>query len=161
MQELKLIALDQEDLEVLSAQLQDAVVRVEDMAFVKAERRFALIANRFDWMRALKAGEGAPTQYERRRCAIRFERVERVQMQGIDLKDKRRVLSLLAIAFAPAGDEAPDGAVDLVFSGGALLRLHVECIEAELRDLGAAWATRSRPEHPSGQPDEGGNENPG
>lgn len=161
MSELKLIALDREDLAVLSAQLQDAVVRVQDMAFVKPQSRFALIANRFDWLTAMKRGDRSGSRgkpYERKRAALRFERVERVQLQGFELDDKRRVLALLAIAFSPARDEGPDGCIDLIFSGGASLRLHVECIEAELRDLGAAWATRSKPKHPIGLTDDEGGE---
>lgn len=157
MQDLKLLALDAEDLAVISAQLQDAVVRVEDMAFQKGQSRFALVANRFDWLKALKAGDEAmlasrsQSGYERRRTALRFERVRRVQLQGIDLKDKRRVLSLLAVSFRPGGEETPEGTIEIVFSGGAGLRLDVECIEAELRDLGAVWATRAKPAHELGE----------
>lgn len=162
MQELKLIALDVEDLAVVSAQLQDAVVRVEDIAFLKGPRQFAMIANRFNWMTALRSAGGDAARglkvgkqasFERRRCVIRFECVNRIQLQGIDLSDKRRVLSLLAISFNSAGEEGPEGALDLIFSGGAILRLHVECIEGELRDLGAAWSTRAVPRHETDAPE--------
>ena len=50
MSELKLIALDAEDLSVLSANLQDAVLRIADIAYLPREKRFAAIANRFDWL---------------------------------------------------------------------------------------------------------------
>ncbi|MEM9029427.1 MAG: DUF2948 family protein [Pseudomonadota bacterium] len=158
MQDLKLIALDGEDLAMLAAQLQDAVVRVEDMAYFRAQRRFALIANRFDWMSAL--GGDTETQstagkrkFERRRCALRFERVSRVQMQAIDLNDKRRVLSMLTIGFSQAGNGTAEGTIEIVFSGGSALRLDVEYVEAELRDLGAAWSTASMPKHDTEPPD--------
>lgn len=142
MQDLKLIALDTEDLRVISCHLQDAVVRVGDMAYLKPEMRFAAIANRFDWELAAKGGNEA---LQRRRSGLRFERVTAARVHGIDLQQKDQVLALLAVTFE-AGDE-PSGAVILHFAGGAAVRLEVECIEAELRDLGAAWRVRSKPEH--------------
>lgn len=158
MSDLKLVALDAEDLAVLSAHLQDAVVKVADMAYLPRERRFAALANRFDWTTAVeapaKAEDTAKTAkrgkqpFVRRRSAIRFERVMAARVQGIDLKQKSRVLSLLAIQFEGKGAEDPAGAITLVFAGGSAIRLEVECIEAELSDLGAAWATKSKPRHP-------------
>lgn len=140
MEDLKLIALDPEDLGVLSLHLQDAVVRVGDMAYLKQDMRFAAIANRFDWEGAVKKDA-----CQRRRAGLRFERVKAAQVHGIDPRQKDRVLSLLAVTFQ-AGDE-PSGAVILNFAGGAAIRLEVECIEAELRDLGAAWRAGSKPVH--------------
>jgi len=142
MEDLKLIALDPEDLRVLSCHLQDAVVRVGDMAYLQQEMRFAAIINRFDWERAAREGG---TDYQRRRTGLRFERVKAARVQGVDLRRKDEVLALLAMTFE-AGEE-PSGAVILNFAGGAAVRLEVECIEAEVRDLGAAWQTRSKPVH--------------
>jgi hypothetical protein len=149
MSELKLIALDAEDLSVLSAHLQDAVLRIADVAYLPRENRFAAIANRFDWLTAAdgKTGSGA---YARRRAAMRFERVLGAQLQGIDLANKSAVLALLAISFEPA--EAPEGYVTLHFADGAAIRLHVECIEAELKDLGPVWQAKSKPQHPDEDP---------
>jgi hypothetical protein len=154
MQDLKLIALDAEDLAVLSAHLQDAVLRVGDIAYLKGDKRFAAIANRFDWddaagKRSIKAA------FTRRRAGLRFERVLGAKISQIDLKSKDTVLSLLSIAFAPANEaEGPEGHITLSFSGGGAIRLEVECIEAELSDLGAAWSTRRKPQHADGGPDE-------
>lgn len=148
---LKLLALDAEDLAVVSAQLQDAVVRVGDLAYVKSAQRFASVLNRFNWMAALQSGETetrGPEAFERRQCALRFERVRAAKLQNIDLADKRRVLSLLAIQFEPTHADQPDGEILLIFAGGAAIKLDVECIECELRDLGAAWSTKSMPAHP-------------
>ena len=142
MQDLKLIALDPEDLRVLSCHLQDAVIRVGDMTYLKADMRFAAIANRFDWEAASQAQDG---RYLRRRSGLRFERVKSAQVQGIDLGQKDVVLELLAVTFEPA--EEPSGILLLRFAGGGAIRLQVECIEAELRDLGAAWRTPNRPQH--------------
>jgi hypothetical protein len=151
MPDLRLIALDAEDLSVLSAHLQDAVLRVGEMSYSPKENRFAAIANRFDWEQAAasKQKPGSPEQFERRRTGIRFERVNGAKLHRIDLRDKRTALALLAITFEPAGNpEGPEGYVTLTFSGGAAIRLNVECVEVELKDLGAAWATNRSPEHP-------------
>lgn len=164
MNDLKLIALDSEDLAILSAHLQDAVLKVGEMAYLKREGRFAAVVNRFDWPAAQAAAPAGPesgtkpgrkvrARRQRRRTALRLERVTAARLQGVDPKAKDRVLVLLAMQFEPA--EAPAGTVTLYFAGGAAIRLDVECIEAEMRDLGAVWATRSEPDH--GQP---GNGNP-
>jgi hypothetical protein len=144
MKSLKLIALDPEDLKVLSCHLQDAVIRVGDMAYLKDEMRFAAIANRFDWEQAAQIDDAT---YRRRRSGLRFERVRAASVNGIDLKQKGTVLELLAMTFEPG--EEPSGVLTLLFAGGGAIRLEVECIEAELRDLGAAWRTRLKPEHAS------------
>jgi hypothetical protein len=146
MPDLKLIALDAEDLAVISAHLQDAVLKVADMAFLPREKRFAAVTNRFDWVEAINNNTGKAKHYARRRTALRFERVLSAQVHGIDLKNKGAVVSLLAIAFEPG--EPPDGNVTLRFANGGAIRLHVECIEAELRDLGPVWEARSMPQHP-------------
>lgn len=146
MDNLKLIALDAEDLKVVSAHLQDAVLKVGDMAFVPREQRFAAILNRFDWTTALPGGKlKAPT---RRQTALRFERVLGAQVSGIDLKAGHEVLELLALQFEPKETDDPQGHLTLVFAGGGAVRLHVECIEGELKDLGPAWQARAVPKHP-------------
>lgn len=150
MPDLKLIALDADDLGVLSAHLQDAVMRVDEMTYLKGEKRFAALTNRFDWAHAMKGKAGKKT-FERRRSGLRFERVLDAKVSGIDLNDTKAVLSLLAIEFEPK--VAPEGFVTLHFSGGPAIRLHVECIECELKDLGAAWAARTRPDHAEDGPE--------
>lgn len=151
MSELKLIALDAEDLSVLSVNLQDAVLRISDIAYLPREKRFAAIANRFDWLGA-SDGKGGGS-YARRRAALRFERVLNAQVQGLDLANKGAVLALLAISFeAGATPESPEGHVTLHFAEGAAIRLHVECIEAELKDLGPVWQAKSKPQHPDDDP---------
>lgn len=150
MDNLKLIALDADDLKIVSAHMQDAVLKVGDMAYVPRERRFAAIFNRFDWTSVASGGRArAPT---RRQAALRFERVLGAQVSGIDLKAGQEVLELLAIQFEPAATEDPQGHVTLVFAGGGAVRLHVECIEAEMKDLGPAWQARAVPKHPEDDP---------
>lgn len=144
MSDLKLIALDAEDLAIIAAHLQDAVLRIEDMTYLKAEQRFALVVNRFDWSHAATAGE-TTDRFVRKRSGVRFEHVTAARVQGLDLTKKDQVLSLLTLTFA-AIDE-PQGAITLTFAGGGAVRLEVECIEAALSDLGAAWATQRKPQH--------------
>jgi len=140
---LKLLALDEEDLAVVSSHLQDAVVRVGDMAYLPSQKRFAAVLNRFDWESAV--GEKAQ-DYRRRRTALRFDRVLSAKHKDLRPNAPDRVLSLLAIHFE-VGD-APSGRVTLAFSGDVTVQLEVECLEVELRDLGPAWPTRNKPEHP-------------
>lgn len=147
-EKLKLIALDEEDLEIFSSHLQDAVVRVGEMAYVPSRKRFAAVVNRFNWEKAATGAEAKDN--ERRRTALRFDRVLAAQLKSVKPSQADRVLSLLAVRFEPG--EHPSGYVTLTFSGGASIRLKVECIEAELTDLGPSWRARSRPQHPGGEP---------
>jgi hypothetical protein len=146
MSPLKLIALDASDLEVVSCHLQDAVVRTRDMTYLPSQKRFAAILNRFDWERAVKEGDA---QYQRRRAALRFDRVFGAQLKNLKPSGDR-VLALLAVRFEPA--DPPGGYVTLTFSGDASVMLHVECIEAELKDLGPVWRAHSKPNHPGAEP---------
>jgi hypothetical protein len=136
--ELKLIALDTDDLAVVSAHLQDAVGKVGDMAYLPREMRFAMLVNRFDWT----AGERGNL---RCRTALRFERVLGARVRGLDLADKGAVVNLLAVEFDEV--EAPGGVVTLYFSGGAAIELAVDVLEGELADLGPQWQARHRPRH--------------
>ena len=145
MGELKLVALDKDDLEIVSAHLQDAVVKVSEILWRPAEKRLIVALNRFDWEAAVE-----PTPcWQRRRAALRFERVLSFKARNITPADKDRVLNLLAIEFVER--EAPAGTVVLYFSGDCVLRIEVECIEAEAVDLGPVWATACCPDHESGE----------
>ncbi len=141
---LKLVALDQDDLKILSAHLQDAVLRLADMVYMPAERHFAAVVNRFDWL-AAENGDGKHSDLRRCRCALRFDRVKRAQVQKIRPSEPFAVAELLAITFEEL--EAPAGYITLHFAGGGGVRLEVECIEAELHDVGHAWRASTRPEH--------------
>jgi hypothetical protein len=139
---LRLAALDEEDLSIISAHVQDAVLRVGDIDYRPRESRVLLAMNRFVWE---KRQGILRKSYERRRSVLHFDRVVSAARSRIDQRNADEVLALLAITFT-AG-EAPAGTIDLHFSGGAGLRLGVECIEARLTDLGSAWETRRRPDH--------------
>jgi hypothetical protein len=138
MTDLKLLALDAEDLDVISATTQDAIVRVGDMGYAQGDKRFALLMNRYAWEEDGKKGQ-------RKRTALHFDRVEAVQVAGFNPEARDGVLDLLAIRFIPGND--PAGTIELSFAGGGSVRLTVECLEARLQDLGAAWAAKQKPEH--------------
>jgi hypothetical protein len=137
---LKLLADDIEDLNVISAALQDAVCTIGDIAFEAGARRLTLPVNRFRWESPAKRDAG-----ERVRSALQFGGVLAVKARRLRLDAKQGVLALLAMGFEPG--EAPGGAVTLTFAGGGELRLTVECIDAVLADLSTPWATPRRPAH--------------
>jgi hypothetical protein len=141
MDALKFVVLDEEDLEIASTHLQDAVVKVSDVRWRPGERRLVVGLNRFDW----ESANNGNHEFRRRRAALRFERVLSCKCQHVNPTDKDDVLNLLALEFTEA--DAPAGTVTLVFSGGATLRLEVECLEAELADLGPTWSTAVCPAH--------------
>jgi hypothetical protein len=137
--DLKLIALDGEDLPVLSAHVQDAWVRPDEIAYLPRQKRFALGAWRYDW-----AGS-AHGRRERVNAILRFDRVLKVQHTGFYGLKPDAVLNLLAISFDE--NDPPAGAVTLTFSGGAAIRLEVECLESELRDIGPRQQVEACPGH--------------
>ena len=140
MELLKLIALDQEDLAVVSTHVQDSTVKVSDIIWQPQDKRLVMALNRFDW-----EGAQAGPSYQRRRSALRFERVNTIKCRSLRPADRGAILNLLAVEFIE--EDPPGGIVLLTFSGGAALRLDVECLEAELADLGPAWATAICPAH--------------
>lgn len=142
MDQLKLAALDEEDLQVLSAHLQDAVLTVADIRFLPKEQKAIFVVNRFVWD---KEADKRSKQHERRRSALAFAQVTGMKAQHIDQNAKGAVLELLAVTFEKGED--PSGKVLLAFAGGASVELSVECIEAQLSDLGAAWSTPNLPQH--------------
>jgi Protein of unknown function (DUF2948) len=134
---LKLSAEDASDLEVISAAMQDALVRVADIKYLKKQHQFALVANRFAW-------EAEATQ-ERRRTGLHCNQVLSVRQTGLGEVEPDTILSLLSISFEP--DDAPSGTLLLTFSAGFTIRLGVEYLDLHLRDLGPAWGASSTPSH--------------
>jgi hypothetical protein len=138
---LKLVALDKEDLEIVSAHLQDAVVKVGEIVWQPEDHRLVVGLNRFDW----EAANGSGREFRRRRAALRFDRVLACKCRNITPADKDKVLNLLAVDFAET--DAPAGTVTMSFSGDIALRLDVECVESEVVDLGPVWTTTCCPCH--------------
>ena len=126
----RLIALDADDLAVISTHVQDARVQAADIIWRQAEKRLVVGMNRLDWEQTLK-GETEP---RRLIAALRFDRVLSCKSRNIDLEAGETTLELLGIEFHPS--DPPGGSAVLMFSGGGALRLDVECLECELADLG-------------------------
>ena len=141
---LKLRATDLEDLAVVSAVLQDALVTVGEMAYLPDEKRFVLVANRFRW--EPPTGE-ARKNFERTLTGLCLDGVTRVQRRGFNPREEERILSLLAIRAAGGTVENP-AALILDFAGGTSIRLEIGRVLCHLDDLGEPWPTRWRPQHP-------------
>lgn len=161
---LKLRAHDARDLQALAPILQDALVPVSEVAYLPHERRFVMVANRFRWEGPAPETEPEPAPagdarfenagpqvgtgplYERVNCGVCFDRVRHVRARGLDLAERDQILNLLTLWAEP-------GAVRLLFSGGAEIRLEVSQIRCHMEDLGQPWPTRWRPSHTLEEPD--------
>jgi hypothetical protein len=136
---LKLRAEDAEDLAVISACMQDALVTVRDLAYVPEDRTFLVVANRFRWEGGFTPSPGE-AGYQRTLCGITFGEVWAASYSGFRRSEDGRILSLLAI-------RADDHAILLEFSGGAAIRLEVSDIRCLARDIGEPWPTQWQPRH--------------
>jgi hypothetical protein len=132
---LKLIALDADDLAVISAHVQAARVQTADIIWRQHEKRLVIGLNRLDWEQTL-AGEPDPRRLV---AALRFDRVLACKSRNIDIGAPDKVLDLVGIEFhsQDGRDEEPGGSALLLFAQGGAIRLDVECLECELTDLGA------------------------
>lgn len=144
---LKLIALDADDLEVISALTQDAVFPITEMKWQPGRRRFALLVNRFRWEDREKAAV-RQRPVERVQSVLAFGDVEKVRSQGVDRSDKDFVMSLLSITFEPGEDGT--GRVVLTLAGDGTIALDVEALDVTLQDVTRPYAAPSKhaPEHP-------------
>src|SRR5262249_7414784 len=147
MEPVKFVALDRDDLEVISTHLQDALVKVADVIWRPQDKRMVVALSRFDWPSA----EGEKPELRRCRSALRFERVNCCKCRNVDPAGKAAVLHLLAVEFSET--DPPAGVVTLIFSAGGWLRLEVDCLEAGLADLGPSWPATARPVHADDTPD--------
>lgn len=135
---LKLLARDEEDLAVISAILQDALIPVSEMAYLPEEGRFALVANRFRW----EAPSDRPREkLQRRLTGLSIGNVTAVRRRGFVPGDSTRILALLAVRRVA-------GALQLDFAGGASIQLETGEILCHLDDLSEPWPTRWQPRHP-------------
>ena len=139
---LKLIGKNIEDLQVISAYCQDSVVKLKDIVFLKKNRTFVMMLNRFMWEDAEK---GAFRQNKRIRCAIKFDEVLEVKSKKINQKKKNRLLECLAIKC----NETVNNNYEIIFffAGGSIITLISEFIEVVMHDLGEAWNVKYFPKH--------------
>ena len=146
---LRLTAEDIEDLAVISACLQDAVTRQSDMSYRPREHRFAVVFNRYRWERetVTESDDAKPRQrHQRIRTGVHFDGCLGVKTKGLDGVASDEVLSLLAIECESQAEGVAE--VQLVFAGGATIRMYLECIDCHLSDLSEPWEARGRPDHP-------------
>ena len=135
---LKLSALDADDLGVISAAVQDALVAMRDCAHFPDEKRFVLLLNRFRW----EADSSDGTAHSRTHSALVFNEVTAVRHHDIPLHEPDRMLELLAVA------QENDRSVTLRFAAGRAIRLEIGRLACHLGGVGEPWATPWKPAHP-------------
>ncbi len=145
----KVRAVDAEDIRVIAAYLQDAVIPLIDIKFLPEERRLLLVANRFKWENCdpdfALPGEVSESEeaaepcarYERTECGVCFDGVVAVRRRGLNPAERERFLELLTIE-PVGGDSAALNAIDLIFADGAAIRLEGQGIVCRVSDLGEA-----------------------
>ena len=134
---LRLRAITKDDLDVIAALLQDALLPMMDVAFQPSENRFLAVANRFRW-------ENPPGLRERILCALQFEKVRGVRVRGVDRTDRGKILDLLSLVLK----DGPEGQrITLVFAGGGEIELTVDGIDLSIDDQGEPWPALSTPNH--------------
>ena len=138
---LRLVAEDEADLKVISAAVQDAVLKAENIKYDRKRRRFTLEVNRFQWEDAPKRGPKT-----RVRALLAFDSVLGVKTRGVSKADPDMVMSILSVTFTP-DDEPPGGKVSILFSGDGEFLLEVEALDVTLLDSEYEWATRRTPDH--------------
>ena len=139
---LKLMGKNREDLKVISAYLQDSITTVKNMVFLKKNRIFVMIVNRFMWEDVEK---GALRKNKRIKCAIKFEEVTDVKSQNINQKNKNKILECLAIKCSSSFDEIYN--IKIYFSGGGTITMISDVIDIVLDDLGKPWNVKHVPIH--------------
>ncbi len=139
--QLKLLAEDAADLDIIGAAVQDALLRMGDISIDRKQRRFTVMLNRFRWERA-----DATQPFERVKAALSFEGVLGVKSRRVRPDMPEGLASILSIGFIP-GEEPPGGVVRLMLAGGGEIALEVECLDAVLLDMGEAWRTPRKPDH--------------
>ena len=139
---LKLLGKNQEDLKIISAYLQDSILIVKDMVFLKQNRTFIMIVNRFMWENVEK---GVFRENKRIRCAVKFEEVIKVECKNINQKNKIKPLECLAIKCSSIFDEIYK--INIFFAGNSIITIISEVIEVALHDLGKPWNVKHIPIH--------------
>ena len=148
---LRLLAHDGDDVGVLSALLQDAIVPGFDMSFDRKLNEFVIVANRFCWelepLVDVKSSHGKPV-FERRLCGIRIARVRYVQHNNWPKTRQNQLFNLLALRLMDMAEQSREGVVlQFEFSGGSSLRLNVDVVDILLVDLDVGHPTSLQPAH--------------
>tara|TARA_Y100000590_G_scaffold58314_1_gene61622 strand:- start:316 stop:765 length:450 start_codon:yes stop_codon:yes gene_type:complete len=139
---IKLIGKNEEDLKIISAYIQDSVVTVKDMVFLKKNRMFLLIVNRFMWENIV---DSSNKENQRVKCAIKFEGIFEVKSKKINQQNKEKRLEFLTIECNRILDKNYE--IKFFFAGGSIITLISEFIEVSMHDLGKPWAVKHVPKH--------------
>ena len=139
---LKLLGKNQEDLKIISAYLQDSILIIRDMVFLKQNRTFIMVVNRFMWEDVEK---GLFRQNKRIRCALKFEEVINVKSKNMKQKSKNKPLECLAVKCSSIFNETYK--IKIFFAGGSIITIISEVIEVTLHDLGKPWNVKHIPIH--------------
>lgn len=140
MSDLKLLALDVEDLEVIATHVQDSLLYVRDIDFSASNKQLNLAVNRCHH----EAKVGA-NRAQRSHAGLAFSHVTQIQVQNIDRSDPDLLLSLLNVEFKIT--DSPEGLIELIFANGSTIKLTVDCLEVHLADLGESWISDAKPKH--------------
>ena len=141
-QNLKLIAKTDEDLRVISAHLQDSIVKTSDIANLQKNKIFLMQLNRFMWEDVEK---GVFRKNKRIRKVLKFENVLKATSKNVNQKKNDRFLDFLAIEMFKMPDKNFE--MNLIFSGDVVIKLVVEAIEVTLDDQGSPWESKNKPRH--------------
>ena len=139
---LRLIGKNLDDLKVISAYLQDSIVSLKDVVFLKKNMTFIMIVNRFMWEDVEK---GIFRQSKRIRCAVKFEEVIKVESKNINQKNKNKLMECLAIECNSISDETYKSKI--FFAGNSIITIIAEAIEVVVHDLGKPWNVKHIPLH--------------
>jgi hypothetical protein len=141
-QNLRLIAKTDEDVRVISAHLQDSIVKTSDIASLKRNKIFLIQLNRFMWEDVEK---GVFRKNKRIRTVLKFENILEVTAKNIDQKKGERFLDFLAIETEKMPDKNYE--MKLIFAGDVVIKLVTEAIDVTLDDQGSPWESKNKPKH--------------
>jgi hypothetical protein len=139
---LKLMGSTHEDFEIISAHLQDSIVTIRDIVFLKSNKTFLMIVNRFMWEDMEK---GLYRENRRIRCAVKFESVLKVQTKNINQRNKNKPLECLA--FKCPSNPKNSYIINIFFAGNGIITIICESIDVIMEDLGKSWEVKKAPLH--------------
>ena len=139
---LRLLATSDEDLRIIAAHLQDAILTVKDAANLKKNRIFLIQLNRFMWEDVEK---GVFRKNKRIRTMLKFDNVISVLSKNINTKKDNNFLDFLTIESNLLPDKSYE--IKLIFSGDSVIKIKAEVIDVSLDDQGLPWETKAQPKH--------------
>lgn len=146
LEQLRLLAQSAEEVDILSAMLQDSLVFVSDIAWSRDKRSLGINLQRYRWEKAAAEGDGA--KGERVACSLCIDCATRVRSRGIIQGSRSQAAYLLRLQYEETADSSCGGRVRLLFAGGDEIQVDIECIEMRIADVSEPWTAEARPTHP-------------